>query len=100
MSGAARIRCGIELRAAYHPPKVLLDGIMNKKRFNVVLDSPEPGRFEGFEEKCRQSGVQIERRLEKLGVATVIAEESTADELRRTPGVLSVEEDRDVRATS
>jgi len=76
---------------------VTLDA-MSAKRFNIAVSDEGGVDFAKVVAHCRKAGLKVERQMEELGAITGTADADHVEKIRSLPGVLSVEEDRDVGA--
>ena len=67
-----------------------------KKAVIVTLDDDHLNEFDKVTDHCRAAGLDVQESLDFLGQITGEIDPNQEDALRQIPGILSVEESKDV----
>ena len=68
-----------------------------KKTVIVTLDDEHLSEFDKVNDKCQAAGLDVHESLEFLGQITGEIDPQQEDALRQIPGILSVEESKEVK---
>jgi hypothetical protein len=68
-----------------------------KKAVIVTLDDAHLSEFDNVADKCQAAGLDVQDSLEFLGQITGEIDPAQEDALRQIPGILSVEESKEVK---